>query len=71
MIVCLGSVAARNIIDKDIKINKVRGEFINSMGYDIISTYHPTALLHNPKLKKDAWEDFKKIKKRLLEYEQE
>jgi DNA polymerase len=41
------------------------------MGYDIIPTYHPAALLHNPNLKKAAWEDFKKIKKRLLEYEQE
>lgn len=69
MIVCLGSVAARNIIDKNIKISKVRGEFINRAGYDIIPTYHPAALLHNPKLKKAAWEDFKKIKKRLLEYE--
>jgi DNA polymerase len=70
MIVCLGSIAARYIINKNIKISNVRGQFINRMGYDIIPTYHPAALLHNPTLKRAAWEDFKKIKKRLLEYEQ-
>jgi len=24
-------------------------------------TYHPSALLRNPQLKKDVWEDFKKV----------
>jgi DNA polymerase len=24
-------------------------------------TYHPSALLRNPALKKDTWEDFKKV----------
>jgi DNA polymerase len=38
-------------------------------GYTIIPTYHPSALLHNPSLKRDAWEDFKLIKAKLNEYE--
>ena len=41
-------VAARNIIGKDIKITKIRGQFIERKGYDIIATFHPAALLHNP-----------------------
>jgi len=69
IIVCLGSVAARNIIDKDAKISKIRGQIIQRKGYTIIPTYHPSALLHNPSLKRVTWEDFKKIKEKLGEYE--
>lgn len=69
IIVCLGSVAARNIINKDVKISKIRGQFIERMGYLIMPTYHPAALLHNPTLKHDTWKDFKKIKEKLKTYE--
>ncbi len=69
IIVCLGSVSARNIIDKTTKISKIRGKIIERKGYVIIPTYHPSALLHNPGLKRDTWEDFKLIKAKLNEYE--
>lgn len=69
MIVCLGAVASRYIIGKDVKLSRIRGEFIERKGYSIFPTYHPAALLHNPGLKQVAWEDFKKIKKRQIEYE--
>ena len=69
IIVCLGSVSARHIIDKDVRISRVRGQVIEKKGYIIIPTYHPSALLHNPSLKRDTWEDFKLIKKKIKEYE--
>jgi len=28
----------------------------------VLVTYHPAALLRNPNLKKDAWEDFKRLR---------
>ncbi len=69
IIVCLGSVSAKNIIDKDIRISRVRGQVFERNGYVIIPTYHPSALLHNENLKRPTWEDFKLIKAKLKEYE--
>jgi len=48
-------------------ISKVRGEWVESLGLRIMPTYHPAALLHNPKLKKDVWADFQQIKAALEE----
>ena len=67
IIVCLGSVSARNIIDKDIRISRIRGQIFERKGYIIIPTYHPSALLHNENLKRPTWEDFKLIKAKLNE----
>ena len=69
IIVCLGSVSAKNIIDPDVRISRIRGQIIQKSGYIIIPTYHPSALLRNESLKRDAWEDFKLIKAKLDEYE--
>ena len=54
IIVCLGAVATRHIVGKDSKISKIRGTFITRAGYLIFPTYHPAALLHNPRLKHDT-----------------
>lgn len=67
IIVCLGSVAARSIIDKDYRITKDHGKWIERKGYYLTATYHPSALLRVPARKKEAWEDFKKIKEKLVE----
>ncbi len=64
IIVCLGAIAAKNIIDKDFKITKDRGNWINRGKYSIIATYHPAALLRDEGKKKEAWEDFKNIKRK-------
>ncbi len=31
------------------------------MGIPLMPTYHPAALLRNPKLKKDVWHDMQKV----------
>ncbi|SDW96698.1 uracil-DNA glycosylase [Tepidimicrobium xylanilyticum] len=67
IIVCLGAVAARNIIDENFKITKERGIWINRGKYHIIATYHPAALLRDENKKKEAWEDFKKIREKYNE----
>ncbi|HSH35438.1 uracil-DNA glycosylase [Schnuerera sp.] len=64
IIVCLGAVAARNIIDKNFKITKERGIWFNRGNFSIIATYHPAALLRDESKKREAWEDFKRIKKK-------
>lgn len=62
IIVCLGAVSARNIIDKDFSITKGRGIWHKRGKFNIMATYHPAALLRDENKKKDAWEDFKAIR---------
>lgn len=62
IIVCLGAVAAKNIIDKDFKITKNRGIWYHRGKFNIMATYHPAALLRDANKKKDAWKDFKAIR---------
>ena len=62
IIVCLGAVTAKNIIDKDFKITKNRGIWYQRGKFNIMATYHPAALLRDANKKKDAWKDFKAIR---------
>ena len=64
-IVCLGRVAAQNIIAKDIKVTKSHGEFIQKDGAVLMATFHPAALLRNPNNKPDAFDDLLKLRDRL------
>lgn len=68
IIVCLGRVAAQKIIRPDFRITKEHGIWTERKGYWLMATYHPSALLRDPSKKKDAWEDFKKIKAKLEEF---
>lgn len=62
IIVCLGAVSARNIIDKDFKITQNRGIWYKRGKFNIIATYHPAALLRDESKKLDAWKDLKSIR---------
>jgi len=65
IIVCLGAVAAKNLINQDLSISRQRGQFVKKGSIYFIPTYHPSYLLRNEVAKKDAWEDFKKVKEKL------
>ncbi|MDB4637644.1 uracil-DNA glycosylase [Planctomycetaceae bacterium] len=56
-IVCWGSVAAKNLLDSETPIGKMRGEFYEYAGAKVLCTYHPSYLLRNPPAKKFVWED--------------
>jgi len=62
IIVCLGRIAAVNIIDSNIKITKERGIWRNKKDIWIMPTFHPSAVLRDPSKKKPFWEDFKSIR---------
>lgn len=66
ILVCLGRVAAKRIIDPDFRITRERGKWFELGGMKVIATYHPSALLRDPIKKKESLLDFKKI---LEEYE--
>jgi uracil-DNA glycosylase family 4 len=58
-IVCLGSVAAKNLLGSMESIGKLRGRFFNYGRAKVVCTYHPAYLLRNPAAKKDVWTDMK------------
>jgi len=61
IIVLLGSTALRSLIDSEARITKARGKWIEWDNLLVMPTFHPSALLRNANLKKDVWEDFKKV----------
>lgn len=61
IIILLGATALKGLIDPDARITKVRGQWIQWQGRLVMPTYHPSALLRNPQLKRPVWEDFKNV----------
>ena len=61
IIILLGSTALQGIIDPKARITQERGNWKIWNNRLVIPTYHPAALLRNQNLKKDTWEDFKKV----------
>jgi uracil-DNA glycosylase family 4 len=62
IIVCLGSVASKQLIDPDFRIMRQRGIWLDFEGIKVIATFHPAALLRDPSKKRPVWEDFKQIR---------
>ena len=61
IIVCLGAVPARALLDTKEPIGKIRGIFNSFRGIKLMVTYHPAYLLRNPSAKRLVWEDIKKV----------
>lgn len=61
IIILLGATALKGMIDLNARITKVRGQWMEWNNRLVMPTFHPSALLHNEKLKRPAWDDFKKV----------
>jgi uracil-DNA glycosylase family 4 len=64
-ICCLGSVAAKSVLNTEASIGRLRGRFYRYEDIDVICTYHPAYLLRNPSAKRDVWEDMKLLMSRM------
>ncbi|MCI8342277.1 MAG: uracil-DNA glycosylase [Firmicutes bacterium] len=62
IIVCLGRIAAKAVIDPDFKITKERGQWIQRKGIWMMATFHPSAVLRDELKKRPLWEDFKSLR---------
>ncbi len=60
-ICCLGAVAAQTLLETDLPIGKLRGDFHEYEGVRVMCTYHPAYLLRNPSAKRIVWEDMKRL----------
>ncbi|MBQ4085364.1 MAG: uracil-DNA glycosylase [Clostridia bacterium] len=69
VIVLLGATAARYTISPDIRITRDRGRWFERKGVWMMPTYHPSALLRDPALKRAAWADFQAVRDKLRETE--
>ena len=67
VIVLLGSTAAKNLLNPEIRITRERGRWTERKGVWMMPTYHPSALLRDESKKPEAWEDMKSLKAKLME----
>ena len=63
IVVCLGATATRHIYEREARITRVRGQWLDKNGTLFIPTYHPAALLRDETKKKDVWADLQSIAK--------
>lgn len=65
LILALGKVSAQTLLDNNLSLTKMRGEFHEFRGkYELLATYHPAALLRHPKWKRPTWKDVQRLRKR-------
>ena len=67
IVVCLGRIAACKLIKPDFKVTKEHGVFFDKKGTLFVGTFHPAALLRDPRKKEDALNDFLKIREKAEE----
>lgn len=67
IVVCLGRIAAQRMISSDFSVTKQHGQFIEKGGILFMGTFHPAALLRNPRQKPDAFADFAALRDKIGE----
>lgn len=67
IIVCVGRIAAQRLISPDFKVTKEHGIFYEKGGSLLMGTFHPAALLRDPRKKGDCFEDFLKLQDKIRE----
>ena len=61
VIVCLGAVAAKTLLETTRGISQFRGQWQAWRGYKLMATYHPAYLLRNPSAKSEVWKDLQLV----------
>ena len=60
-ICCLGAYAARTLLNTDLSVGKMRGQFFRYRNSRVIVTYHPAYLLRNESAKRSTWDDIQML----------
>jgi uracil-DNA glycosylase len=61
VLVCLGAVAAKTLLETTRGITQFRGQWLEWRGRKLMPTYHPAYLLRNPAAKSEVWKDLQKV----------
>lgn len=65
IVVCLGRIAACQMIDPNFKVTRQHGQFFDKNGALYMGTFHPAALLRNPTQKPEAFADFLALREKI------
>ena len=67
IIVCLGRIAAKRLIDSEYRITRQHGEWIQKGGTWMTAIYHPSALLRDVSKRPETFEDLLAIREKIRE----
>ena len=67
VIVCLGRIAAKRVIDPDYRITRHHGQWIQRGGVWMTAIYHPSALLRDVSKRPETFADLLSIREKLKE----
>lgn len=65
IVVCLGRIAAKRIIDSEYRITREHGTWIYDKGIWMTAIYHPSALLRDLSKRPETFDDLLNIRKKL------
>ena len=65
VIVCLGRIAAKRIVDPEYRITKEHGQWVERNGIWMTAIYHPSALLRDLSKRPETFEDLLKIRQKI------
>ena len=67
IVICLGRIAAQQMIRPDFSVTREHGQFFDKDGVLFMGTFHPAALLRNPNNKPVAFEDCVALREKIRE----
>ena len=67
IIVCLGRIAAKRIIDPDYRITRQHGTWVQKNGIWMTAIYHPSALLRDVSKRPETFDDLLSIREKIKE----
>ena len=64
IIVCLGRIAAKRLIDPDYRITRQHGQWVEKGGFWMTAIYHPSALLRDVTKRPETFDDLLAIREK-------
>ena len=67
IIVCLGRIAAKKLIDPDFRITRQHGQWFRRGDFWMMATFHPSALLRDVSKRPEAFDDLMSLRTKMKE----
>ena len=67
IIVCLGRIAAKRLIDPDYRITRQHGQWVKKGGIWMTAIYHPSALLRDVSKRPETFDDLISLREKIKE----
>ena len=67
IIVCLGRIAAKKLIDPDFRITRQHGQWFRRGEFWMMATFHPSALLRDVSKRPEAFDDLMALRAKIKE----